>query len=386
MTPADTAPLAIGLLFEYGSLNGGEFSMLAVLDNLKALPLRVAAICPQNSPLASQLEQRGIPHRPCPALLQGNDPISLAELRQFVHDHQVQLLHANSLAMGRKLGRLAPALPCPTTSHLRDIVKLSQPALQSLQQHARLFAVSEATRQFHIQRGLPAKQAITIHNGIDIALWQPRERSGWLHRELQLDPQVKLAATIGQICLRKGQHDLARAAVLRGDSPPEWHLLLIGERHSTKPESIEFDAEIDTLFAAAGLSHRLHRCGFQNRIADILSEVDLLVHPARQEPFGRVLLEAAAMGTAIVATDVGGTPELLEHGESAWLVPAGDPEALATAITHALQNDELRQRLGEAARRRVSDNFPIQVAAERHWHAWQEVIRQRPLTNESTSA
>jgi len=90
-----------------------------------------------------------------------------------------------------------------------------------------------------------------------------------------------------------------------------------------------------------------------------LNQIDLLVHPAKQEPLGRVLLEAASCSKAIVATDLGGTAEILEDQVSTILVPPDDLGSLTAAIRRMLTNSELRTRLGQLARKSVIEKFSL---------------------------
>jgi glycosyltransferase involved in cell wall biosynthesis len=121
----------------------------------------------------------------------------------------------------------------------------------------------------------------------------------------------------------------------------------------------------------------VHRLGYRNDIARLLNEVDALVHPAHEEPLGRVLLEAAASGTPIIATDVGGTREIVRHRESALLIPPGNPRTLADAIFEMSADPALRARLSGAARARATDDFDIARAAARQADIWNEVARVR---------
>ena len=95
----------------------------------------------------------------------------------------------------------------------------------------------------------------------------------------------------------------------------------------------------------------------------ILNEADMLVHASHQEPLGRVLLEAASCGQAIVATEVGGTAEILTDQVSALLVGPDDAEALTAAIRRMLTDRELRMRLGQHARMGAIDKFSLSAAA-----------------------
>jgi glycosyltransferase involved in cell wall biosynthesis len=115
--------------------------------------------------------------------------------------------------------------------------------------------------------------------------------------------------------------------------------------------------------------------GNRNDVPFLLPECDLLVHAARQEPLGRVLLEAAATGMAIVATDVGGTREIFPaEAKAAVLVPPDDPGALATAIRPLLQYDNGRKAFGAAARRRAESAFDVRIAAARLIEQYRNVL------------
>jgi glycosyltransferase involved in cell wall biosynthesis len=370
----------IGLLFEYTSLNGGERSMLAVLDRLIPQGLRVTAFAPPHGPLIELLNERRIAHIPMiwrTGEGSRRSPEVLGrELARRVDERSLDLLHANSLAMGRILGAAAPYVPCPTTAHLRDILRLSRAAVADLNRHMRLFAVSRATKAFHVAQGVDPDRIVTLYNGIDPDEFAPRTKTGSLHRELGLPAEALLAGTIGQICLRKGHNHLAQAAVLLRDRFPHLHYLVVGLRHSAQPETVQFDERITATFVAAGMADRLHRLGFRSDIPPILNELDLLVHPALQEPLGRVLLEAAGAGTPIVATNVGGTGEILEHNRSAWLVSPGSAESLAEGITRLLDDEPLRQRCSQTARETVRERFAITTTAQRQLEAWRLLNRR----------
>ena len=385
-----TKSVRIALLFEYATLNGGERSMLACLDWLQRQQTDVefVAIAPGRGRLAEALASRGI--RVIPWTAAHRDPIvsthddqqsalnDQASLLEAVRLAEPTLLHANSLAMGRLTGRLAAQrsgpMAIPTTAHLRDILNLSRAAMSDLNCNQRLIAVSRATRDMHVARGLDASRTVVVRNGLDLELFQPRPATGWLHRELQLPSQSILIGTIGQIGLRKGQDTLAAAAPEIVRRNPDARFLLIGERSSTKAESIAFEQSIEQRFAEQGLASCLHRLGYRDDIPALMTELSLIVHPANQEPFGRVLLEAAACGIPVVATNVGGTPEIIVDGVTGRLVPSRDPAALATAVTELLQDTGQLRSMSVAARERAVGEFSIARAAGQLLEQWRAVI------------
>ena len=174
---------------------------------------------------------------------------------------------------------------------------------------------------------------------------------------MALPPDAQLIGTIGQIGLRKGQDVLLHAAAMIADRSPNAHWLIVGERNSEKGESRQFESRLHGM-ADGPLAGRVHFLGRRDDVPQLLGELTLLVHPARQEPLGRVLLEAAAAGVAVVATAVGGTPEIFPpESQSARLVPPDDPAALAAAMLELLDDRPFRQRLSAAARRRAEAAF-----------------------------
>lgn len=360
--------------------------MLAVIDGLSQNENRkqFVAIAPPQGPLANALKKRGIVHHAWQTHSSSGQRLTREEIcQQLLKAIQTtqpnsadanSLVHANSLATGRLLGSIAGQLSVPTITHIRDIIKLSNAAVRDLNANSRLIAVSEATRQFHVAQGFDEQKTIALHNGVDCNLFQPRPATGQLKKELGLSGDAFLIGTIGQIGLRKGQDVLAQAAVTLNDRLPMAHYVLIGERHSSKQESIEFEQNIKTTFASAGMADHLHCLGYRNDVSRLMNELDLLVHPAHQEPLGRVLLEAAACGLPIVATDVGGTREIFpEHG-MAMLVEPNDTNQLTDAIHAACSDPSLRIQMSKAAREQIENQFTIEQASQRLNRMWDDTL------------
>jgi glycosyltransferase involved in cell wall biosynthesis len=376
--------LRVAILFEFPTLNGGERSMLAALNALREpatgkddRPPEIVAIAPASGPLANAIAEAGFLHVPWEcrdaAGKRRPQPELLDELIRLTREESVDLLHANSLSMARLTGAVAPRLSVPTTGHLRDMIRLSAAAVADLNRNRRLIAVSNATRAFHAAQGVASDRMTTLNNGVDLERFAPRPATGWLKRELTLPDEAFLIATVGQIGLRKGHDTLAEAAMLIGPAVPRAHFLIIGERYSEKTESIEFERHAFATFESAGLGKRVHRLGYRHDMNRLLPEVDLLVHPARQEPLGRVLLEAAACGTPIIATDVGGTSEILRDGVSARLVPAGEPTRLADAVIELANSRPRRMDYALAARRRIEAQFDVHIASRKLKDQWCDV-------------
>jgi glycosyltransferase involved in cell wall biosynthesis len=362
------------LLFEYPTLNGGEQSLLAVLPTLAERDFNFHALAPSDSPLAAALMTHGVEITPLETADDQGRRLSQADIRQqlraAVARTKPDLVHANSLSMGRLAGPVMAAERIPSIAHLRDIIGLSSQAVADLNQQSRLLAVSQATAEFHVAQGIAAERTVVLYNGVDLDRFSTRPKRGWLHAELGLPQHAMLIGTIGQLVLRKGHYILAHAAALVAERFPDVHFVIVGSRYSDKDEAREHEVAVRHRFAEGQLAGRGHFIGLRSDIPALLNELTLLVHPARQEPLGRVLLEAAASGLPIVATDVGGTREILPSG-CAELVPPGDAAALAAAISKLLDNEPLRRQYATAARQRIVAHFDARRAAAalgKHYH------------------
>jgi glycosyltransferase involved in cell wall biosynthesis len=350
------------LLCEYATLNGGEQSMLSTLDGITRAGYDVRVAAPASGPLAAALRQEAIEVVPFEPRDVRGVRLPLDELRgnlaEILRRHRGVLLHANSLAMGRLAGPVAAELSFRSLTHLRDIMTLSDRATADLNCHARLLAVSNATRQFHVSQGLAADKTFVFYNGVDLDRFDSLPPTGYLHGELGLAADTPLIGTIGQISLRKG-HDVLAAALSTIPLDLRFAWLIVGQRFSSKEESRQFETKLHQ--AAVGpLAGKMHFLGMREDLPRILNELTILVHPARQEPLGRVLLEAAAARLPIVATDVGGTREIFPRDrEAACLVPPDDIQAMSVAVTRLLCNAALRRQLGLNARRQVEEAFGL---------------------------
>ena len=368
----------VAILCEFGTLNGGEHSLLSVLPQVASAGWEPVVVCPASGALNPALRQKGIAVEPME--FHGASPAAVGragvreELSRTFRRVAPRLVHANSLSMGRLSGPVVAERRIPSFAHLRDIITLSRAAVSDLNLHRRLLAVSEATRIAHINQGLSAERAFVLYNGVDLAAFQAGAAEGWLHDELGIPRGAMLIGCIGQIILRKGQDTLAAAAMLLAKRRPELHYIFVGARHSEKLETRRHEAELRGCFASGPLRGDGHFLGVRDDVPRILRELTLLAHPARQEPLGRVLLEAGATGCAIVATDVGGTREIfpLDQG-GALLVPPNDPEQLAAAMEALLIDPQRRVELGAQARRRIADAFDAARSAEELLRHYNEV-------------
>lgn len=381
--------------FEFGSVNGGENSFLAVADRLRERGWKFTALAPVESPLGERLTQSDIP---IVSLKQSNEAgVRLtqadrrAEFAKIVTGFRPDLVHCNSLSMSRLCGPVCRQQNIPSVGYLRDIIKISRKAMDDINQLDRIVTVSEATRSFHIERGLSAERSLTIHNGIDrdAFLSSSTSSTSSIRGELDLADDTRLLLSCGQIGMRKGLDTLVEAFIqlvsseTTGQSQP--HLLIVGQRHSEKQEAIDYEEQLFERVGSAGLNNRVHFLGRRTDVAAIMQQSTLLVHAARQEPLGRVLLEAAAVGLPIVATDTGGTSEVLSLPTfKPCLIPADDSAALANAMQTLLADDGFRDRLARQLQQHAETSFTVEACAAHLNTQYLKITSNRASEHESS--
>ncbi|HWH31309.1 MAG TPA: glycogen synthase [Egibacteraceae bacterium] len=206
-----------------------------------------------------------------------------------------------------------------------------------------------------------ADRVHVIHNGIDPSLWRPEAAPNVLALR-GIDPERPTVAFVGRITRQKGVPDLLRAAA---SFDPAAQLVVLAGR----PDTPEIGREVREL--VAGL--QAERTGVVwiedmlplEQVRPILSHATVFVCPSVYEPFGLVNLEAMACGTAVVATRVGGIPEIVVEEETGLLVAPADASGMAAAVNRLVGDPDLAARMGAAGRARVEQHFTWASVAQR---------------------
>lgn len=213
--------------------------------------------------------------------------------------------------------------------------------------------------------GTKREKLRVIYPGVDmerLAFPDP-SRVDDLRQQLGLERACGVVATIGRLEPGKGQDDFLRAARRVQLTCKDARFLVVGSEMFGMNRG--YEAQLRRMALDLGLGQSVIFTGFRRDISELLAVCDILVHAARSpESFGLVLVEAAASGKPVVATDVGGPREIVVHERTGILVPPGQPEMLAQAITGLLKNPERCRTMGVAASRHARERFDISRAVE----------------------
>jgi glycogen synthase len=232
----------------------------------------------------------------------------------------------------------------------------------------RVIAVSAQMREDILRHFAvdPAK-VVVIHNGIDPDRFRRTERRDALERRGVRSPYVLF---VGRITDQKGIFHLLEAAP---KLPPHVQIVLC----ASAPDTPEIEARLRRAVAAHPNVHWIAEMVPVDEVIQLYSHAAVFVCPSIYEPFGLINLEAMACGTPVVASRVGGIPEVVVDGETGRLVEPGDVDALGRALRETLGDPERARRMGEAGRRRVEAHFSWDRIADRTLMVYGEAIDSR---------
>jgi len=203
-----------------------------------------------------------------------------------------------------------------------------------------------------------------VYQGIDVA----RFRAGARHATVpSARPRRVVIGYIGRLHAEKGPRYLVEAARLMARSADTFEIVFVGDG----PEA----ATLRALVQDCGLSDRVRFAGMQTDVTAFLRSFDVLAIPSLEEGLPTVAMEALACGVPIVATAVGGTPEVNEHLSTGLLVPAADPASLAHALRTLVTNEPLRRRLGQAGPRVAEEKFQASRMLTQTAAVYEEVLQ-----------
>ena len=202
---------------------------------------------------------------------------------------------------------------------------------------------------------IPSNKSSIVYNGIDLgefAKGTESQRSA-TRIDLGAPENSKIVASIGSLTERKGFDTFIEVASELDKRRGDLFFVIVGDGDRTQREALERQAE------RCGIGGRFRILGWRDDVAEIISAFDLLLATARQEAFGRTLIEAMAANVPVVATRSGGPEEIIVDGESGFLAPVDDVMALAAASARLLESPELARKISRAGHERVEQMFSL---------------------------
>lgn len=222
----------------------------------------------------------------------------------------------------------------------------------------RFIALTNGEMADYLRLSLTTAEKIrVIHSGVDVAGFSARSKDSVSARvALGLPEEDLVVGTAGWLLPIKGP-DILMAAMERVWVVREDIFLVYAGKG-------DMEAALRACAQKAGASAQVVFAGWRNDMHDVMSAFDIFVLPSRNEGMGRVIVEAMAAGKPVIASNVGGIPDLVKHGINGFLVPTEDPEALGAAILQMAEKPELRRDMG-AAGKRIAQSYDISSMVEK---------------------
>lgn len=302
------------------------------------------------------------------------DPRVVSTVARLVREHDIHILHSHeykSDMIAYAVARLQP-MPIMTTIHgwithnlkRRVMIGLSQRLLPSFD---RVVAVSEETRRKVKACGVPDDRLVTIHNGIVVGNYRRRDQApGALRSRFSLPPEAVVIGNVGRLSPEKGQFDFLEAAAVLAPEFPALYFVLVGDG----PDEAGLRARAQAL----GIADRVLFTGFLQDVRPVYRDLDVLALTSHTEGFPNVVLESLCMEVPVLATDVGGTGEVVEDDVTGVLVPAHQPAAIAAGLRRLVTDAVAARRLAETGHRAVLDRFSFEGRVRREEAVYRELM------------
>ena len=349
-------------------LYGGARQVEHLINGLAELGIDNVLVCPRGSAVAEANVPADIVELP----LRGDlDVRQSSRIARVLRSRPISLLHVHSrrgadLYGGRAAQRVGIA------SLITRRVESFEPAAWlrfKLRPYSRIVAISRAIETDLTARvGLPAHRVARVASAVSVSTVNRRDSAERLRATLDIPGDARVIGTVAQLIPRKGHATLLRAFADVTRRQPDLWLVLFGRGPREAP--------LKRWAEQLRLSERVVFAGFRDDIAALMPGLDVMVHAAAREGLGVAVLEAMAAGVPVVATRVGGVPDIIDDGLSGLLVRPGDTAAIAAGIERLLDDKVLSQALAERGRERIASAFSVERMANAYLNLYRETLRE----------
>lgn len=299
----------------------------------------------------------------------------LSQILSCIRSNQIDIIHTHEFR-SNLFGFLAAKLtrkPIVTTAHgwiqnspmKKRIVKLDKFLLRFFD---KIIAVSEAIKKLLLDAGVPEHKITVIPNALRTEKYANNKQNQGFRKEVGVDEEKILVANIGRLSPEKGQLEFLLAAVDFIPKFPNIHIIFVG----IGPE----EEKLKKFVADNNLSANVMFAGYRTDMVNIYNDIDLVVQSSYTEGMPNVVLEALLCQTPVIATDVGGTNEIIEHGYNGILIPDNKPSTLTQAIADFMENTTRHNEMARTGRKTIIDKFDHNTRVRKLESTYDELIKR----------
>ena len=348
---------------------GGQSQVLHLLKGLREATHRAELITRPGSALGKRAKALGVKVHEV-AMRGEADLLSALIISRIVRAGRFDIVHMHA-AHAHALGLLACALnrspKCVVARRVIFPIKKGPFGLARFKYLRRVdgyIAVCEAARDVLVESGVEPSKVRVVHSGVTA----PHIIEGKSVRaEFGIGPETQLVGTVGELVAAKGQRHLIEAVPIILEQIPTARFMIVGGG--------ELESELRAHAMRLGLTEFFLFAGFRDDVGNCLDALDLFVLPSVMEGLNNSTLEAMMMGKPVVASRVGGLPEIVKHGETGLLTPPADPASLAEAVIELLQNPEKANALALAGREFAMNNLTAETMVAGTIAAYEDILK-----------
>lgn len=348
------------------NLYGGALQVLYLLRGLQTKALDNILVCPPGS----DISRAAAPYADVRTLaIKGDlDAVFGWRLVRLIKTSRPDLIHVHSRRGADLWG--GPAARCRRVPALitRRVDNPEHPVVARMKYglYDRIITISEGIRRVLVGEGIPAAKIACVPSAVDHRRYATPCNRRWFQREFGLQPTDRAIGMIAQFIPRKGHRCLIAAAPKIIGRCPATRFLFFGKG--------PLQEDIRKMGDRNRIGDKMIFAGFRDDLERILPCLDLVVHPARMEGLGVALLQTAAAGVPIVASRVGGIPEIVQDGVNGYLVDAGDIRAILQRVGELLEDREKARRFGSAGRKIVRSRFSIAAMVKGNLAVYRDML------------
>jgi len=350
--------------------------LLKMLDKSKYHPV---IVCPsREGPFAQVLESDGFEveylrlwnWRKYKYLIHRS--ISVLRLRALVRKHNIHLIHCNEFWTAPYAYWSTIGMKIPIVSHVRLAMTSEKIRNYYLGKMWRIMCVCKALVEEFREWPDYKSRVIPIYNGVDLTEYDPESvPSGKIRFEYHIPDDALVIGLVGQISARKGQDRLIRIAPDIIRQCPNVRFLIVGS--SREPD---YENEIHRMIAEMNLGQHFIFTGARRDMPEVYRALDILVLPSSMEGFGRVVVEAEAMRIPVVASNMGGLVEVVDHGRTGFQFDNERDSDMSDALIRLCGDRPLREEMGRTGRDYVIENFTQEIMACKVTRLYEEVFAE----------
>lgn len=370
-------------------IGGSEVSLFLLLKHLDQTAYAPIVVLPSVGPFVEQLQSIGIKVITTPVHTihwRGGNPFpylgTVWRLARLIRQENIRLVHSNNHVTNQYGVVAAKLCRVPIICHMRDMNSSISIRHAFLPWADHLIANSQAVARSYLEHHNTPEKVTVIYNGVDLAE-HVFQKEPVFRAQMGISAETLLLGIVGRILADKGHHVLVQALVHVYRAGVDFRLAIIGPTEPSSGDPYQADqaylTDLRLMITKLELKERIIFCGPQPDMPAVYRALDILLLPTFQEGFGRTLVEAMAAERSVVASAVGGTPEVVEPNVTGLLVPPGDPRSLAEAILTLARDREMARRMGLEGRKRVERLFTIQQNVAQTEVLYRQVLHQRGM-------